>query len=459
MEIQDFLTETTKKMIPLGELTTLAANRAAFGDDVIAGFRSQIELRSTQAQTVLDAATAAGRDTLLASEQRSYDASIRERDSILRLQQAIESRTEQRSFVPQSQTQTESTTDTRAADAGPVLAHDVRMATWLEKRSAAYTYRGERGAASMRLGAIVAALATGNRSALTELEQRALAEGSDATGGFLVPEVLASRFIDRMRDALVIQRAGAQVVPMSTETTNLARLAQPGITAAGSPAVNAAVGAWKIENAPIPESDLELERVQLKAKTLPLLLKMSVELFEDADNIADIVESEMAASSARELDRVALVGSGGMSPASPEPTGILNQEGVQLDGLGSPLPSNWDYLIDASGLLWGVNHEPNAAIFGVETAIAMAKLKSSADDQPLTIPTALSGVKQFRTNAANGYVFIGDFTQLLIGMRTSFRVEVSRVGAGAFRNLQIAIRSYLRADIALAHPEAFVVLS
>ncbi len=65
MTIQDFLTQTTTRSLPLSELTTIAADRAAFGDDVIAGFRTQIELRAQSAQAVLDAATQANRDTLL----------------------------------------------------------------------------------------------------------------------------------------------------------------------------------------------------------------------------------------------------------------------------------------------------------------------------------------------------------------------------------------------------------
>ena len=56
MEIQKFIEDTAKSMIPEAALTTIAADRRAFGDDVIAAFRTQIELRSTQAQVVLDAA-------------------------------------------------------------------------------------------------------------------------------------------------------------------------------------------------------------------------------------------------------------------------------------------------------------------------------------------------------------------------------------------------------------------
>jgi HK97 family phage major capsid protein len=101
MEIQDFVKATTA--IPLGELTAVAAHRGAFGDDVLAAFATQVQLRSTAAQTVLDAASQANRDTLLASEQRSYDAAIRERDAILGLQRSVEQRTETRAFVPATQ--------------------------------------------------------------------------------------------------------------------------------------------------------------------------------------------------------------------------------------------------------------------------------------------------------------------------------------------------------------------
>ena len=63
--------------MPLAELTTLAAHRGAFGDDVLAAFTTQLRTAQTAAQTVLDTASQANRDTLLASEQRQ----LRQRDS------------------------------------------------------------------------------------------------------------------------------------------------------------------------------------------------------------------------------------------------------------------------------------------------------------------------------------------------------------------------------------------
>jgi hypothetical protein len=59
--------------------------------------------------------------------------------------------------------------------------------------------------------------------------------------------------------------------------------------------------------------------------------------------------------------------------------------------------------------------------------------------------------------------YIGDFAQVMLGMRTNLTIEVSRQAAdatgSAFSNLQVWIRAYLRADVQLAHPDHFNVLT
>jgi HK97 family phage major capsid protein len=443
MEITQFVQETSKGIIPLAELTSIAADRRAFGDDVIAAFASQVQLRSTAAQTVLDAASQAGRDTLLASEQRSYDGAVRERDSILNLQQAVERRTESRAFVPATQVQTE-TTD---ADASAVLTREQKLTSRITRPV---------GITDRSFGRVVATKLFGRVAGieLNAAERRALEEGTDGAGGFSVPEILSASFIDRMRDGLVCQRAGAVIVPMTSDTLNIARLKSAGM---GSP-IAGSVAAWKLENAPIDEGTLELERVQFKAHTLPALIKLSVELSEDSANIGTIIETELAAALALELDRVALVGSG----VDPEPKGLINQDDVDVDAAGGAL--DFDLLIDMIGAVQAKNFTPSGRLYKAAGATALAKLRSIPTGEYLVAPAMVAGVPQFISNAITGTgspsdatVFVGDFSQLLIGLRTSFRLESTRVGAGTFENLQIAVRAYLRADVQLAHPGAFCV--
>jgi HK97 family phage major capsid protein len=158
------------------------------------------------------------------------------------------------------------------------------------------------------------------------------------------------------------------------------------------------------------------------------------------------------------------VGSG----TPPEPQGIKNQSGVALLPFGSVTPTDFDFVVDGIGAVWAANFEPTARITNAALATSMAKFKSSVDSQPLQPPPAVVAVPAFRTNQLPSTgspgvsdLFVGDFTQLLLGMRTEFQLEVSRQAAdaasSAFTNMQVWIRAYLRADIQLAHPEAFSV--
>jgi len=450
MELTAFLESTAKSAIALAELTTIAADRRAHGDDVLTAFRTQIEQRSAAAQSVLDAAQTAGRDTLLASEQRDYDRQIRERDAILGLQRAVEQRTSTAAYVPPSQTPHES----RTTDVSPVLTRETRMYDWLAKRGG-HQYAAERGVESMSFGRIVKALALGDKRGLSPLEMRVLSEGTSSAGGFTVPSPLAARFFDRTRDAMVTMRAGVQTIPMDSNTLSIAKVLQPDSV---SPSISTA--AWRVENADVEESDIALGRVQFTAKTLAVLLKCSIELADDSVNISEIIERELSQQLAQELDRVILLGSG----TPPEPEGVLNQDGVNVQSLNAS-PSDYDFILDAIGRVWANNHEPNAYIVNSSLATAIAKFKSTADSQPLRVPEVVAALAKLRTNKIpnsnsspnDTSLYLGDWTQALLGLRTSFNIEVTRVAGDSFEKMQVWTRCFLRADVQLADATAFDV--
>jgi HK97 family phage major capsid protein len=330
-----------------------------------------------------------------------------------------------------------------------IVAPDQRVASFV--RSDRVLAHGDQAG----LGRILRARITGDQSRLNDVERRVLSESTDSAGGFTVPEHLGAQIIDRVRNSMVCMAAGARTVAMDSDTLNLARLAT-------GPSL-----AWKTENAAITASDLTFERVQLVAKTLPVLVKMSVELAEDSIGAEAIIEQELARALALELDRVALRGSG----VSPEPKGIRNQTGVTVTELGSGDGAVVAYsdLLDGIGTIWAANGEPSARIYAARTAKTFAKLVDSTG-QPLRAPEAVANVKQLITNSIPttltvgesddcSEAYIGRFSDLLIGLRTSFRLEASRVSDDAFSKMQVHIRAYLRADVALAHPEQFVVLT
>jgi HK97 family phage major capsid protein len=282
--------------------------------------------------------------------------------------------------------------------------------------------------------------------------ERALAEATIGAGGALVPAPLSSRVIDLARNRTVVFRAGAVTVPMTSQTLALARL-----TSEGAPA-------WKTENAAITAADMVFDRVTFTARTLVRLITLSVELFEDADPSSEgVIANAFAGQMAVELDRVALLGTG----TAPEPRGVLNQSGVTLTahGANGANITNYDWLIDAKGAVLAAGFEPNAYIVAPRTVTSLGKLKEATINAYLAAPPNMLPVLTTKTvpitittgtSTDTSYIFTADWSNLLVGIRTDFNLRFlgERFLAD---NLQYAFLAYLRADVQLAQPSAFVV--
>jgi HK97 family phage major capsid protein len=191
----------------------------------------------------------------------------------------------------------------------PVLTREQSVYDWLQHRGAF-----DQQAEPLSFDRYLRGLATAQWDGAEH--ERALAEATVGAGGALVPAPLSARVIDLARNRTVVFRAGAQTVPMTSQTLALARL-----TSEGTPA-------WKTENATITAADMVFDRVTFTARTLVRLITLSVELFKDADpSSEDVIANAFAGQMAVELDRVALLGTGtppsrvgcSTSPASPAP--------------------------------------------------------------------------------------------------------------------------------------------
>lgn len=143
-------------------------------------------------------------------------------------------------------------TSTGGPKADPMaLTPEQRVADWAKSRpSRGFTAED---AEEFSLGRAIVGACTGNWAG-ADLEQRALAEGTGAAGGFLTPELLSGQFIDRVRNQTRVLQAGATTIPLESDQQSIARLAT-GVT-----------GAWRNENTAVIQSDPVFERVTFAAE-------------------------------------------------------------------------------------------------------------------------------------------------------------------------------------------------
>jgi HK97 family phage major capsid protein len=333
----------------------------------------------------------------------------------------------------------------RTEAAQPVLTRDQSMLDWCQTRGMVETTERP-----LSFDRYLRGMATGQWEGAEE--ERALSEGTLTAGGHLVPTPLSARVIDLARNATRVFQAGAQTVPMTAQTLKLARL-----TGEGTPA-------WKAENAAITDADMTFDAVTFTAKTLVRLVKLSVELFEDADpSSEDVIARSFAAQIALELDRAALRGTG----ASNQPTGVLSQSGVTITthGANGAAITNYDWFLDAKGVVMANNYEANAHIVAPRTVTSLSKLKEATTNAYLAPPASMLSLlptSQVPINLTVGTstdcseIYTAQWDQLMVGIRTDLRIEFLRERFLA-DNLQYAFLAYLRADVQLARPTAFVV--
>ena len=333
-----------------------------------------------------------------------------------------------------------------AAPREPVLTREQSVYDWLQTRGAFDRYQDE----PLSLRRYLRGMATGEWDGAEH--ERALAEATVGAGGALVPAPLSARVIDLMRARTVVLRAGGVTVPMTSQTLALARL-----TGEGTPA-------WKTEGANITAADLTFDRVSFTARTLVRRVDLSVELFEDADpSSEDVIARSFAGQMAVEVDRAALLGSG----TAPEPRGVLNQTGVTLTdhGAAGTAITNYDWWLDAIGTVRAAGFEPTAHVQAPRSSTSLSKLKEATTNAYLTPPAGLLPMLTTRSVPINitvgastdtSYVFTAQWDQLMLGIRTGFTLRF--LGERFLADtLSYSFVAYLRADVQLAQPTAFVV--
>lgn len=285
----------------------------------------------------------------------------------------------------------------------------------------------------------------------TKAERKVLDEAVGANGSYLVPTPLSGTLIDRLRSASTVVRAGAKTVPMKSKTLAIARL------------LTDPTAQWKAENALATESTPQFERVELTAHTLMIYVRSSRELLQDAPNIESALDDAFRKALAGGLDLAALYGTG----LNDQPTGLANQANINVVSMGvnGAAITSYDPLVDARSAILGANAtEPTSVIMAPRTGGVLGKLKDTTN-QPLRRPDALSNIKNWyettrvpinetqgtAVNASS--IFEGEFAEMILGIRNEVTIEVVRDQHA--QEFQWAFLAWLRADVALLHPQSF----
>jgi HK97 family phage major capsid protein len=294
-----------------------------------------------------------------------------------------------------------------------------------------------------------------NAGPRSEEIQNALSSGSDATGGLLIPTFLGNQLIDLMRSKQVCVQAGARTMMLDGATTKFARVS-------ADPAVG-----WRAESAAVAVADPQFEGVTFAPKSLAVIVKIPFELLQDAVNMSEAISLIFAGAMATELDRVALIGSG----TTPEPKGIFGTTNVGVVSMGAngATPTNFVPYLDALSTMRTANASaPTGIIMHPRTARTFDGFIDTTN-QPLEWPRALNDVPQLITTSlpinqvqgTSGAVcstaIMGDFTQLIFGVRSELRITV--LNERYADNLQVGFLCHLRADVQLAQPKAFVTVT
>jgi HK97 family phage major capsid protein len=327
------------------------------------------------------------------------------------------------------------------------VANGIRLLS-PKDRFAALVPDGAEGS-GLTLADMVSSLVTGRDLGV----QFHAAMGVGGSASVLVPAPISAQLIDLARNQARIIQAGATTIPMTSTTLRVPRL------------TSGSSGEWKAENAALSAvSDLEFDAATLTAHTVMAIAKISVELAEDGQDPQGIIERDLSAALALAMDAAALRGAkhaGTQQDPQLGPVGVRYTDGVAVTPVGRL--SDYVPFSEAVQRIREANQEPTGVIYSPAVAGLVDRL-TDLQGNPLRAPQSWLDMVKFSTNqAAAAEAYVGDWSRLLVGLRTDIALEVTRVAGdadgSAFRNLQVWVRAYARMDAVVGRADAFQVMS
>lgn len=220
---------------------------------------------------------------------------------------------------------------------------------------------------------------------------------------------------------------------------------------------------WVAENAAVPESDFNPASVTLTPKHAGGVTELSRQLImQSSPDVEQLVRDDFAYVIAQAIDS-ALIKGGGAN----EPDGVLSTVGIQTANLAT---LNWANVlamklkaanVNADAVNWVMNPKAAAKFAGTEKSTGTGIYLMGDDGKIAGLPAYATN--QVPDNATPdpdaGIAILGDWSQVMLGIWSEIDILVNPYAQPAFSRGGVLVRAMSTVDIAVRHPEAFVVAS
>lgn len=282
---------------------------------------------------------------------------------------------------------------------------------------------------------------------MAALEKRV---GTAANSGEIVPtDHRADLYISPLRNALLARRLGVRILSGLSGNVSIPKHGT-GLTTG-----------WVAENAALSDSTMAFDSVTLAPKHAGGMTEFSRQLIQQSSpDIEQLVRDELAAVIAQAIDSALILGGG-----ANEPKGVLSTVGIQTASLGTPASLFTDVakmvekaeLENVAAANWLVNPSGKRVL---STSTIVNGYPKFVFDGSRMADLPVFSTNQLPNKAGvpdTGRVILGDWSQVLLGIWSEIDLLVNPFEATAYARGSVKVRAMSTVDIAVRHPQAFVV--
>ena len=264
----------------------------------------------------------------------------------------------------------------------------------------------------------------------------------------LVPTMhRADQYITPFRDALLARQLGVRVLTGLSGNLSIPKHGD-GLTAG-----------WVAEGGAVPEGNMTFDSVTMTPKHVGGFTEMSRQLIQQSSpDIEQLVRDDLAYLVARHID-AALIEGGGTN----EPKGVLSTVGIQTASLAVltwpnvlAMLQKLD-LVNATAANIVASTKVKAQLAGTLKEVGIAGYLMEGGrmaDLPVHFTKQLA---EKAGTPSTGRLIAGDWSQVMLGVWSELDILVNPFAEAPYKRGGVLVRAMATCDVAVRHPEAFVV--